>query len=101
MLVISVRKNKFSQALVAQAYNPSYSWGRDEEDCGSKTDQANSSWNPILKNSLQKRAGGVAQDIGPKKKKCRPEFKPQSILQKQTNKQRNNKFKRSIVHHGD
>jgi hypothetical protein len=25
MLVISVRKNKFSQALVAQAYNPSYS----------------------------------------------------------------------------
>jgi hypothetical protein len=30
------------QELVAHAYNPSYSGGRDQEDCGSKTVQANS-----------------------------------------------------------
>jgi hypothetical protein len=56
--------------LVAHAYNPSYLGGRDQEDCGSKPAEANSSWEPIFKNPSQKRAGGVTQDIG-------PEFKPQ------------------------
>jgi hypothetical protein len=64
---------------VAHTYNPSYSggkdeedWGcKDEEDWGSKAGQANSSRDPISKkNPSQKRAGGVAQGIG-------PEFKPQ------------------------
>jgi hypothetical protein len=32
-----------SQALVAHAYNPSYSRGRDQEDHSSKPAQANSS----------------------------------------------------------
>jgi hypothetical protein len=50
--------------------NPSYSGGRDQQDPGSKTSQANSSRDPILKNPSQKRAGGVAQGVG-------PEFKPQ------------------------
>jgi hypothetical protein len=31
------------QELVAYAYNPSYSGGRDQEDCGSKLAQADSS----------------------------------------------------------
>jgi hypothetical protein len=35
-----------------------------------KPDLANSSWDPILKTPSQKRARGVAQDIG-------PEFKTQ------------------------
>jgi hypothetical protein len=41
---------------MAHTCNPSYSGGRDQED--------------LRKNSSQKRAGGVAQSVG-------PEFKPQ------------------------
>jgi hypothetical protein len=35
-------KRKCSQVLVPHAYDPSYSGGRDQEDCGSKPAQANS-----------------------------------------------------------
>jgi hypothetical protein len=35
--------------LVAHTYNPSYSGGRDQEDCSLKPDQANNSQNPISK----------------------------------------------------
>jgi hypothetical protein len=40
---------------VAHACNPSYSGGRDQEDHGSKLDQANSSRNPISKTPITKR----------------------------------------------
>jgi hypothetical protein len=52
---------------VAHTCNPSYSGGRDQEDCGSKPEQANSLRDPILKKkkSHTKRAGGVAQGVGP------------------------------------
>jgi hypothetical protein len=59
--------------LVAHAYNPSCSGGRDQGDGGSKL--ALSQRNPT-----QKRAGGVAQGVG-------SDFKPQ--YHKQTNKQKN------------
>jgi hypothetical protein len=36
------QKIVFSQALIAQAYIPSYSGGRDQEDYGSKPSRANS-----------------------------------------------------------
>jgi hypothetical protein len=36
------------QSPVAHAYNPSYSEGRDEEECGSKPAQANSFMRPYL-----------------------------------------------------
>jgi hypothetical protein len=50
---------------VAHAYNPSPSGGRDQEDRGFKA-----SWETLyLKIPPQKRASGVAQDVG-------PEFKP-------------------------
>jgi hypothetical protein len=55
--------------LVANAYNPSYSGGKDQEDGGSKPLQANSLRDPIWKIPITKRAGGVAQGEG-------PEFKP-------------------------
>jgi hypothetical protein len=64
---------------VAHACNPSYSGGRDQEDRGSKPARANSLRDPISKNPKTKRAGGVAQSVGPqvqipvsqkKKKKC-------------------------------
>jgi hypothetical protein len=61
--------------LVAQSCNPSYSGGRDQEDCGSKPAWANSSRDCILKNPSQKRAGGVAQGEG-------PEFKPSTAKEK-------------------
>jgi hypothetical protein len=49
---------------VAHACNPSYSGGRVQEDHGSETAQANSSWIPILKKyPTQKRAGVVAQVV--------------------------------------
>jgi hypothetical protein len=51
-------------------YNPSYSGGRNQEDHDSKPAQASSSQDPSSKNSSQKRAGGVAQGLG-------PEFKSQ------------------------
>jgi hypothetical protein len=38
-----------SQAPVAHAYNPSYSGGRDWEDCSSKPTQGRSSQDPISK----------------------------------------------------
>jgi hypothetical protein len=55
---------------VAHACNPSYSGGRDQEDCGSKPAHAHSSRDPILKIPITKRTGGVVQGEG-------PEFKPQ------------------------
>jgi hypothetical protein len=57
------------QTMVAHTCNPSYSGGRDQEDSSSEPAQANSSQNPILKISITKKAGGVAQGKG-------PEFKP-------------------------
>jgi hypothetical protein len=58
-----------SWVLVAHAYNPSYSGGREREDCSSKPAWANSSRDPILKKPITK-IGLVAQGEG-------PEFKPQ------------------------
>jgi hypothetical protein len=46
------KKKKWSQVLVAHACNPSYSGGKDQEDCGSKPAWANSSWDPILKKTI-------------------------------------------------
>jgi hypothetical protein len=37
------------------ACNPSYSEGRDQEDCGSKLSQANSSGDPISKKLFTKK----------------------------------------------
>jgi hypothetical protein len=56
---------------MAHVCNPSYSGGRDQEDCGLKSAPANSSLRPYLeKNPSPERAGGVAQGVG-------PEFKSQ------------------------
>jgi hypothetical protein len=60
---------------VAHTCNPSNSGDRDQEDRVSKPAQENSSWDLILKNSSQKRAGGVAQGVG-------TEFKPQYCKKK-------------------
>jgi hypothetical protein len=57
--------------LMAHACNPSYSGGRDYEDCCSKPACTNSSRDPISKNPITKNwVCGVAQGEG-------PEFKPQ------------------------
>jgi hypothetical protein len=74
-------KITMSWAQVAKPCNPSYSGGRDQEDRSSKPAWANSSKRPYLKNTHhKKRAGGVAQSVG-------PEFKPQ-YHKTQTNKQK-------------
>jgi hypothetical protein len=58
---------------VAHAYNPSYSGGRDQEDCGSKPGQiVHENLSQKKKKKEQKtithknRAGGVAQGVGPR-----------------------------------
>jgi hypothetical protein len=48
-------KQYFSQALVAHAYNPSYSGGRDQENCGLKPARANSLQDPISKKLFTKK----------------------------------------------
>jgi hypothetical protein len=50
---------------VAHACNPSYSGGRDPEDCCLKTAWKNSSQDAILKIPATKRAHGVAQSESP------------------------------------
>jgi hypothetical protein len=51
------------------ACDPSYSWGRDQENGGSKSTQANSLWDPISKTEIKRRASGVAQHVVPE---CKP-----------------------------
>jgi hypothetical protein len=64
---------------VTHACNPSYSGGRDQEDCGLKPAWANSLHEPISKKPTtkkkKKRAGGVAEGVS-------PEFKPQYFKKK-------------------
>jgi hypothetical protein len=48
---------------VAHAYNPSYSGGRDYEDCSSKSALAKSSQDPISKKLITKKVGGVFQVV--------------------------------------
>jgi hypothetical protein len=50
-----VKKIVLSWVPVAHAYNPSYSGGRYQDDCGLKPARANSSWDPILKISFTKK----------------------------------------------
>jgi hypothetical protein len=55
---------------VTQACNPSHSGGRDQEARSSKPAQANSARDPKNPSHTKKKAGGVAQGVG-------PELKPQ------------------------
>jgi hypothetical protein len=48
------QKTTQSQVQVAHTFNPNYSGGRDQEDCGSKPARANSSKDPILKIPIAK-----------------------------------------------
>jgi hypothetical protein len=65
---------------VAHSYNPCYSGGRDQEDHGLKPAKVNSSQDPISKKiQHKKKAGGVAQGIG-------PEFKSQYHTHTHTHK---------------
>jgi hypothetical protein len=74
------KMQKLSQASVAYACNPSYSGGRDQEDCCLKLAWANSSQDPISEKPItrkkKKKVGGVAQSIGPEFK---PQFKPSEV----------------------
>jgi hypothetical protein len=54
-----------SQVPVAHTCKPSYSGGRDQKDLGSKPAWANSLQDPISKKHITKRAGRVAQGVGP------------------------------------
>jgi hypothetical protein len=69
-------------ALVAHACNPSYSRGRDQEACGSKTAQADSLRDPVLgkKKNHKKRAGGVAQGVGPELRPHYHKTKPDKLI---------------------
>jgi hypothetical protein len=68
-------KTHIGQAPVAYAYNPSYSGGRDQEDCSSKPAQVNSSQDPISKKTITKKGwwsgSSSSPSTTPKKKKKR------------------------------
>jgi hypothetical protein len=54
-------KRKMYWVLVAHICNPSYSGGRDQEDCGSKPGQANNWRDPVSKQSITEKGWwGVA-----------------------------------------
>jgi hypothetical protein len=77
---------------VAHACNPSYSGGRDQEDCSSKSPRANSSQDPISKEPITKQGWW---SIG-------LEFKPQySPHQKNLYDFRNIKYKLTHVREVD
>jgi hypothetical protein len=80
---------------VAHACNPSYSGGKNQ-DFGLKPVRANSLREPLLENLHKKRAGGVAQGVGPevkpqyrKKKKKRRKPKYDSNLEIKENTRKN------------
>jgi hypothetical protein len=66
---------------VAHACNASYSGGRGQEDHSSKPVWAKFERPCLEKNPSQKRAGGVAQGVG-------PEFKPQYQKKKKKRKEK-------------
>jgi hypothetical protein len=68
-IYLNLLKITWSWATMAHACNPDYLGCRDQEDQGSKPDQANSSLDHILKMPSTKRAVGVAQSV-------HPDFKP-------------------------
>jgi hypothetical protein len=47
----------------AHACNPNYLGGRNQENQGSKPDQANSSWDPVLRIPITKKGWWVAQVV--------------------------------------
>jgi hypothetical protein len=55
MVLIFPLKNITGWALIAYAYNPSYSGGSDQEDRSLKPAWANSSVRPYLKNTHHKK----------------------------------------------
>jgi hypothetical protein len=57
------QKQLWAWVPVAQAYNPSYLGGRDQEDHSSETSWANSLENPILKVHNTKRADRITQEV--------------------------------------
>jgi hypothetical protein len=58
---MAILKGKSSRELVAHTCNPTYSGGRNQEDCGLKPAQANSSQDPILKKPFTKK--GVVERL--------------------------------------
>jgi hypothetical protein len=75
-LIFAGRRWLMPVILATHACDPSYSRGRNQEDCGSKTAWVNRAMRPYLKkDTSEKRAGGVAQSIGPVKPKFRKKKK--------------------------
>jgi hypothetical protein len=61
-----ISKTNAGWSLEAHTSNPSYSESKDQEDQGSNPAQANSLQDPLSKKPItRKRAGGMAQGIGP------------------------------------
>jgi hypothetical protein len=67
-----------SQVPEPHACNLNYSGGKDQEDRGSKPTRANNLARPCFEKPFKKRAGGVAQGVG-------PAFKPQYHKKKKKN----------------
>jgi hypothetical protein len=90
-----------SQVLVAHTCNPSYSGGGDQEDCGSQPARANSSQDPISKNT-QETKGLVewlkvkALSSSPSSTKKKNYYGPRVLLLRVYLKEKSQKFRRFI-----
>jgi hypothetical protein len=54
-IVLETKKAEWSQAPVSHTWNPRYSGGRDQEDRGSKSAQANSFMRPVSTKPITKK----------------------------------------------
>jgi hypothetical protein len=89
--ILLYSKKERSQVPVGHACNPSYSGGRDQEDCGSKPAQANSSGRPYLEKPFTKNwIGGVAQGSSPStaKRKERKKEREREMKERKKKKER-------------
>jgi hypothetical protein len=84
LLACLCQKTKLCWPPVAHACNPSYSGGRDQEDHGSKSAQANSSWDSISKIPITKMGIFVSGS------KCRP-WVQSPVLKKKKKRQNCNR----------
>jgi hypothetical protein len=73
-----------SQTMVAHAYNPNYSGGRDQEDCSSKSAKANSLRDPISKKKKGWQSGSRCRPCIKKKKYYKKKKKENAKKQNHT-----------------
>jgi hypothetical protein len=95
IFILQIKKHWLAGSWLAHAWNPSYSGGRDQEDCRSRPVLVNSWQDSISKLPNTKKGWGVSQvtEYLLCKLLWNPEFKSQQYCQKTTNKKQKKEHK--------